>query len=75
MAEEGGRKPGFRLVLLERLFGHALFWCQQAAEKSLKGFLTWNECSFRKTHDLEELGRRVRRWTLPYLGLRPKPTC
>ena len=33
-----------------------LFHCQQASEKSLKGFLTWNSRPFRKTHSLEELG-------------------
>jgi HEPN domain-containing protein len=33
-----------------------LFHCQQTAEKSLKGFLTWNSKPFRKTHSLEELG-------------------
>jgi HEPN domain-containing protein len=33
-----------------------LFHCQQASEKSLKGFLTWNSRLFRKTHSLEELG-------------------
>ena len=35
---------------------NALFLCQQAAEKSIKGFLTWHERPFRRTHDLEELG-------------------
>jgi len=30
--------------------------CQQAAEKALKGFLTWHDRPFRKTHSLEELG-------------------
>lgn len=34
----------------------ALFHAQQAAEKSLKGFLTWHEVIFRKTHSIEELG-------------------
>ena len=34
----------------------ALFHCQQAAEKSLKAFLTWRRIAFRKTHDLEEVG-------------------
>ena len=29
----------------------------QAAEKSLKAFLTWYERTFRRTHDLEELGK------------------
>ena len=37
-------------------FANALFFCQQAAEKSLKGFLTWHQTPFRRTHDLEELG-------------------
>ncbi|NGZ10078.1 MAG: HEPN domain-containing protein [Nitrospira sp. LK70] len=35
----------------------ALFHCQQAAEKSLKGFLTAYDTLFKKTHDLDELGR------------------
>ncbi|RJP72033.1 MAG: HEPN domain-containing protein [Candidatus Abyssobacteria bacterium SURF_17] len=34
----------------------AVFHCQQAAEKSLKAFLFWNDVPFRKTHDIEELG-------------------
>jgi HEPN domain-containing protein len=38
-------------------FANALFFCQQAAEKSLKAFLTWHERPFRRTHDLEELGQ------------------
>jgi len=33
-----------------------LFHCQQAAEKALKGFLTWHDRPYRKTHDLRELG-------------------
>lgn len=35
----------------------ALFHCQQAVEKAMKGFLTAHERIFRKTHDLDELGR------------------
>jgi HEPN domain-containing protein len=35
---------------------NALFLCQQAAEKSMKGFLAWHQIPFRRTHDLEELG-------------------
>jgi HEPN domain-containing protein len=38
-------------------FANALFFCQQAAEKSLKALLTWHERPFRRTHDLEELGQ------------------
>jgi len=30
----------------------ALFHCQQAVEKALKGFLTWHDRPFEKTHDL-----------------------
>ena len=33
----------------------ALFHCQQAAEKYLKAYLTWNQKVFRKTHELREL--------------------
>ena len=40
------------------LLEDALFHCQQAVEKSLKAFLVWNDATFRKTHSLEELGRR-----------------
>ena len=40
------------------LFDEAAFHCQQAAEKALKGFLTWNGCAFRKTHNLEEIGEQ-----------------
>ena len=34
----------------------AVFHCQQAAEKALKAFLTYHQCPFRKTHNLQELG-------------------
>jgi HEPN domain-containing protein len=33
----------------------ALFHLQQAVEKALKGYLTWQDQPFRKTHDLLEL--------------------
>src|ERR1035437_10125932 len=39
---------------------NALFFCQQAAGKSLKAFPTWHERAFRRTHDLEELGEACR---------------
>jgi HEPN domain-containing protein len=53
--------PGSARVLIGS--GHianSLFFCQQAAEKSLKAFLTWHERAFRRTHDLEELGEACR---------------
>lgn len=34
----------------------AVYHAQQAAEKAMKGFLTWKERIFRKTHNLVELG-------------------
>lgn len=37
------------------LAGDSLFHCQQAVEKALKGFLTFHDRPFRKTHDLDEL--------------------
>ncbi len=39
------------------LASRAAFHTQQAAEKCLKAFLTWNKKTFRKTHNLLELGR------------------
>jgi HEPN domain-containing protein len=40
------------------LLGEVAFHCQQAAEKALKGFLTFNGRAFRKTHNLEEIGEQ-----------------
>jgi hypothetical protein len=34
------------------------FHAQQLAEKALKGFLTWHDQPFRKTHDLVEIGEQ-----------------
>lgn len=34
----------------------AVYHCQQAAEKSLKAFLTFHQEPFRKTHNIQELG-------------------
>jgi HEPN domain-containing protein len=41
------------------LSADAVFHCQQAAEKALKAFLAWHDEPFRKTHNLEELGRQA----------------
>lgn len=40
------------------MLDEAVFQCQQAAEKALKGFLAWHGRSFRKTHNLEEIGEQ-----------------
>lgn len=37
----------------------ALYHCQQAAEKVLKGFLVWHDQPFPKTHDLGKLGKQA----------------
>ncbi len=40
------------------LNGDVAFHAQQAAEKALKAFLAWHDSPFRKTHNIEELGRQ-----------------
>lgn len=40
------------------LLGDAVFHCQQAVEKALKGFLAWHDQPFRKTHDLAEIAQQ-----------------
>jgi HEPN domain-containing protein len=42
----------------ERLWGDVMFHAQQAAEKAMKAFLPWHDAPFRKTHNIEELGRQ-----------------
>jgi HEPN domain-containing protein len=42
----------------EGLWGDVMFHTQQAAEKAMKAFLAWHDMPFRKTHNLEELGRQ-----------------
>lgn len=37
----------------------AVYHCQQAAEKAVKGFLTWHEVRFGRTHDLDVLGSQA----------------
>ena len=49
-----------RVLIGSGHIANALFFCQQTAEKSLKAFLTWHEQTFRRTHDLEELGEACR---------------
>lgn len=44
------------LAAVPPLLEDVMFHCQQAVEKALKAFLTWQDCRFRKTHDLVEIG-------------------
>jgi HEPN domain-containing protein len=39
------------------LWSDVVFHAQQAIEKTFKAFLAWHDVPFRKTHNLEELGR------------------
>ena len=42
-------------------FGRVVVYhCQQAAEKAVKGFLTWHGVRFGRTHDLDLLGSLAR---------------
>jgi len=43
-----------KLLIAGEEYAEALFHCQQAAEKAVKGFLTFQR-PFAKTHDLSEL--------------------
>lgn len=44
------------LVMAPPSTGNAAYHCQQAAEKTMKGLLVAAGVSFRKIHDLDELG-------------------
>lgn len=57
-ARQDMRAADLLLTSDEPLPDVAVFHCQQAAEKSLKAFLTWHDRPFRKTHNLEELGEQ-----------------
>lgn len=39
----------------EPLLDTAIYHCQQAAEKAIKGFLVYNDIRFEKTHDIDIL--------------------
>ncbi len=54
-AETDLRAAEVDLAAAPPLLEDALFHCQQAAEKSLKAFLTTHDSPFQKTHDLDEL--------------------
>lgn len=45
------------LAVAPPILEDVVFHCQQATEKALKGFLTYHQEPFGKTHDLRELGK------------------
>jgi len=57
-AAEDLRAAAHELTAIPPILGDLVFHCQQAVEKSMKGFLTWHDVVFRKTHSLEELGEQ-----------------
>jgi len=50
------RAAGFELTAQPPLTADIVFHAQQAVEKAIKGFLSWHDRAFRKTHNLVELG-------------------
>ena len=44
-----------------------LFYCQQPAEKTMKGFLNAHDRIFRKTHDLDELASATMKVVMLFL--------
>lgn len=52
------RAAEFEFTAEPPLTADIVFHCQQLAEKSMKGFLTWHDEPFRKTHNLVEVGQQ-----------------
>jgi HEPN domain-containing protein len=55
-AEHDLRAAGVPLAATPPLLGEATYHCQQAAEKSMKGYLSWHDVPIGKTHDLAAIG-------------------
>jgi HEPN domain-containing protein len=61
LVRQGSKRSARRRSRIYRgtpLTDDIVFHAQQAAEKAMKGFLTWHDQAFRKTHDLAEVGRQ-----------------
>jgi HEPN domain-containing protein len=56
------------------LYGVVSFHCQQAAEKVLKAYLTWQEQPFEKTHSLVALVGMCLRFSADFEALRTAAT-
>src|SRR5262245_4085085 len=55
-ADEDLRAAVLDLTPEPALTADVAFHAQQIAEKAMKGFLTWHDQMFRRTHDLAEIG-------------------
>ncbi len=53
----------------------AAFHCQQAAEKLLKAYLTWQTQDFERTHDLRSLIESCARHDPTFLDRNSSATC
>ena len=60
-ASEDLRAAKFELTAKPPLTADIVFHAQQAVEKSIKGFLSWHDQTFRKTHNLVEIGESAAR--------------
>jgi HEPN domain-containing protein len=58
-AKQDLRAAEFELTAKPPLTADIVFHSQQVAEKAMKGFLTWHDRPFRKTHNLVEIGQQV----------------
>ena len=55
-ANEDLRTASFEFKAKPPLTADIVFHAQQAVEKAIKGYLSWHDRTFRKTHNLIELG-------------------
>lgn len=55
-ASEDLRAATFEFKAKPPLTADIVFHAQQAVEKATKGFLSWHDLTFRKTHNLVEIG-------------------
>jgi HEPN domain-containing protein len=53
---EAAKDQNAAKVLLQAEPSRSVFHSQQAAEKAIKAFLTFNQIAFRRTHNLTDLG-------------------
>ena len=54
--DQAARDRNSAQALIEVEASRSVFHSQQAVEKALKGFLTFHQIAFRKTHNLTDLG-------------------
>ena len=63
-----------RIATAPELMGVTVYHCQQAVEKALKGFLSWHDHPFQRTHDLVLLVRNCEGFDNSFAALRHTAT-